>query len=181
MTTPNEAARWLARAERDGTSPGEALAMFDRLPPVPVEGLRGQWIGGGLHTGHPLDGLLEAFGWYGKAFDDAERVHPLLFRAGQRIVAIEPRWIPLALASRLQLQRRPWAAALFGLARPILTTTRPAARLRAIVHREVTTAAMIYDRQPIIDVFREIAPGSLLGLMDVRGQPPMFFTLRRAV
>ena len=46
----------------------------------------GRWRGSGLPTGSPLDGLLEAYGWYGKEFLDAETVHPLLFgdRAGRR-------------------------------------------------------------------------------------------------
>jgi hypothetical protein len=47
-------------------------------------------------------------------------------------------------------------------------------------HRGVMTAAMVYDDLPIIDVFREAAADTLLGLMDLRGLPqPFFFLLRR--
>ena len=46
----------------------------------------GRWRGRGLHTNHPLDGLLETFGWYGKEFVDAETVHPLLFLDGKNSI-----------------------------------------------------------------------------------------------
>ena len=67
----------------------------------------------------------------------------------------------------------------FALASRLIRTRQPTARLRLIEHGGVTSAAMIYDRQPIIDHFREVEPGLLLGLMDLRGMPPFFFTLRR--
>jgi hypothetical protein len=57
----------------------DALAFFDGLPAVPADEMLGRWRGSGLPTGSPLDGLLEAYGWYGKEFLDAETVHPLLF------------------------------------------------------------------------------------------------------
>ncbi|MFD4433536.1 GXWXG domain-containing protein, partial [Nocardia sp. NPDC058497] len=57
-----------------------ALALFDSLPPVQATELTGRWHGRELATGHPLDGLLAASGWYGKQFDGLDSVHPLLFR-----------------------------------------------------------------------------------------------------
>ena len=56
----------------------EALAFFDAAAPVSIDEMIGEWRGAGLHTAHPMDGLLERYGWYGKVFIDAETVHPLL-------------------------------------------------------------------------------------------------------
>lgn len=170
---------WLEQLERDGTNLTEALSIFDALPAVPLEAMVGRWRGAGLHTGHRLDGMLKAFGWYGKAFADGENVHPLLFRHGSRVISIDPRWLPVALTGKLQLQHRPSAVAAFKVAKSIIATESPTARLRQVSARGVSTAAMVYDRQPIIDFFRTVAPGIVLGLMDFRGHAPLFFTLRR--
>jgi hypothetical protein len=76
--------------------------------------------------------------------------------------------------------RRPLARAGFGAIRPLLYTDRPRARVRIMEHRGVTTAAIVYDALPVIDVFRRVSPDTLLGLMDLRGLPrPYFFLLRR--
>ena len=54
-------------------------------------------------------------------------------------------------------------------------------RLRPVVHRGVPTAALVYDRLPVVDVFRQVTPDLLLGLMDARGLPaPFAFLLERA-
>ncbi|MEB3303574.1 MAG: GXWXG domain-containing protein, partial [Cyanobacteriota bacterium] len=50
-------------------SMAEALALFDELDPVTPEELIGSWRGEGFATGHPLDGLLEAWHWQGKRFE----------------------------------------------------------------------------------------------------------------
>ena len=170
---------WLQRAEREGTSLADALEMFDSLPAAPMHEMPGRWRGGGLHTGHVLDGLLEAFGWYGKSFVDRETVHPLLFHYGEDVIAINPQWLPVALAGRLKLQHRRSAIAMFKSAKALIATKQPAARLREVSCRGVMTSAMVYDRQPIIDFFRMVAPGVLLGLMDYRDHAPLFFTLRK--
>jgi len=157
----------------------EALARFDRLPPVSLEAMAGRWRGAGLHTAHPLDGLLEAHHWYGKAFDGNGDAHPLLFRQGSAVVSIDPRWIPLSILDSNRLTRSGVARAAFTTARTVMRTRHPQARLRVITYRGVASAAMIYDRLPIIDLFRQITPDILLGLMDLRGEPPFFFTLHR--
>jgi len=176
---PPDPLAWLARAEREGVGAAEALAVFDALPAVSPDEMRGHWRGSGLATGHRLDGLLEAYGWAGKAFADDETAHPLLFARGDGDwVAIDPRWLPVASLGGTRLARSRPAAWAFRLARPLLATRRPQARLRRVEHRGVLTAAMIYDRQPIVDLFRRVAPGVLLGLMDMRGEAPFFFVLR---
>ena len=175
------AERWLA-AHRDGVDPGDALAYFDGLPTVAAAEMLGRWRGSGLPTGSPLDGLLEAYGWYGKEFLGREAVHPLLFRGrGGRPRPVDPAWIPLSLLRDLPAVARLWPVrTAFGRFRPVLYTNQPKARLRTLEHRGVTTAAMIYDALPIIDVFRRLSDDVRLGLMDLRGlADPFFFVLRR--
>ena len=159
----------------------EALALFDAAPPVAAGEMLGRWRGSGLPTGSPLDGLLEAYGWYGKEFLDAETVHPLLFgtRSGPR--PVDPALVPMALlCDRPGLAHSRAARTAFRLARPLLTTSKPRARLRSVEHRGVQTAAMVYDALPIVDVFRRLSDDVRLGLMDLRGLPnPFFFLLAR--
>ncbi len=58
--------------------------------------------------------------------------------------------------------------------RPLLATSRPAARMRVVTPRGVATAAPLYDARPIVDVFRRVVDDVVLGLMDVlaRERPP---------
>jgi len=53
------------------------------------------------------------------------------------------------------------------------------ARLRQIEYRGVVSAAMIYDRLPIIDHFRAIDDDTLMGLMETRGRRGAAFYLTR--
>jgi hypothetical protein len=70
------------------------LALFDWLAPVDAGFMLGAWRGSGFHTGHPLDGLLEACRWHGKRFEDAEHVHPLVFETlGGRARSVNPVWV----------------------------------------------------------------------------------------
>lgn len=180
MMSWQDATRWLDRAAADGTSCDEALAIFDALPAVPVEAMRGHWRGGEVPTGHLLDGLLATFGWHGKTFVDSETVHPLVFRrADGRRVSVDPWRIPLGLARFRSVVQHPMAAALFRLMRPLLETRAPRARLRAMACRGVVTATMVYDHLPIADAFRQVDDRRVLGLMDWRGHPPYFFWLER--
>lgn len=180
FATSGDRAGWLAAATRNGVTTAEAQAVFDTLPPVSVPHLVGLWRGAGLPTGHPWDGMLEATGWYGKAFDSPEVVHPLLFSGpGGRAVPIEPRWMPVGLLVRWPI-RPPRSAVLRGALRTMFATRRPAARVRALEFRGVVTAVMIYDRLPIMDVFRAIDERTVLGWMDLRGlEQPFFFVLSR--
>jgi hypothetical protein len=163
--------------------PEEALALFDRLPAVEPTEMLGRWLGGNFATGHPLDGVLEAFHWYGKAFRGPDDVDPLLFRtACGAVVPLRATLLPDAR----WLERWPWlgtpaAGSLFQrLALPLWITHHPQARLRVVEHRGVASAAMLYDNLPIVDVFRRLDVHTLLGVMDARGiSQPFFFTLRR--
>ncbi len=164
-------------------SSNTALALFDQLAPVTPAELLGDWRGQGLATGHPLDGVLEAWHWHGKRFLSTEAVHPLIFAAaGGRRISVDPNWVPMALL------RAPWVGRLAPLGvlapwlLPLLATEKPRARLRQLCYRDRLSSAMVYDSLPIIDIFRRLDANSLLGLMDARGlEQPFFFTLHREV
>ncbi|CAJ1583829.1 DUF4334 domain-containing protein [[Mycobacterium] wendilense] len=161
-----------------------ALAIFDAAPAVDPEFMIGTWHGAELPTGHPLDGLLAASGWWGKQFRDAETVHPLLFRTadGSALWPLNP--LPafggLGLAGRFPgLKQRNFTTAIVA-GRPVLQARGPKARLRTTRYRGVDTATMIYDQLPINDVFRRLDDQSVIGAMDLRGVArPYFFVLRR--
>lgn len=175
-----EGPSWLRKWRRGSLAPAAALARFDGLPAVAPQDMLGEWRGTELATGHPLDGLLEALGWYGKRLEREDRVHPLLFGASGRVAAIEPGLLPVRAALRWpRLARSNAARTAFRALRPVLATRRPAARLRTLETRGRASAAMIYDRQPIIDHFRAIDETRVLGMMEMREAPPFFFLLVR--
>ncbi|MGK8523073.1 DUF4334 domain-containing protein [Nocardia asteroides] len=161
----------------------EAWALFDRLPAARVEEITtGRWRGEELPTGHPMDGVLVASGWYGKQFDGPEDVHPLLFTSGGTVFPVDPRRVPLSLAGRVPLSGVRAVRKTLPLVRPALRTSKPTARLREVEYRGVTSAAMVYDHLPIIDHFRRAAEHTLLGVMDLRGMAePYFFVLHRDI
>ncbi|GAB3209374.1 DUF4334 domain-containing protein [Marinactinospora endophytica] len=158
------------------------LGFYDGLAPARIEDVIGEWRGGDLPTGHPLDGVLEPLGWYGKIFRSPDEVHPLVFRDRRGRFSVDPSCLPLSPLLRYgDLLRRPEVA---GLARPVLRlrrTSRPRARLRMVEYRGVPTATMSYDTQPINDHFRLVDENTLIGLMDARGSSdhPFAFFLER--
>lgn len=177
--TPAEP-RWLSDWLTAPVAPDEALSRFDALPGLDPEEMLGRWRGAGLATGHVYDGVLESLGWHGKAFESHDRVHPLLFRSSAGAVALDPGRIPVGTALRWPgLLHSRLAPAGFSLLLPLMRARGPTARLRKVEFRSRSSAAMIYDRQPIIDHFRRIGDGTVLGLMDMRGVPPFFFLLAR--
>ncbi|WNG27394.1 DUF4334 domain-containing protein [Cystobacter fuscus] len=165
-----------------GTTLAEALDVYDSLAPATPTQMIGSWKGTGIKTGNPFDGLLEHFGWHGKRFESLDEAHPLIFRSGgDRLVSVNPGLMPVGLVARhgQRLLGSGWATA-FRLARPLLTTTAPKARLRPVEYRGVVSMAMSYDQLPIIDVFRSIDDDTLMGAMDMRGlAAPFMFVLRR--
>ncbi|NMO17882.1 DUF4334 domain-containing protein [Pyxidicoccus fallax] len=149
----------------------EALTLFDSLPTVDLAFMRGTWKGSELQTEHPMDGMLEATGWYGKQFIDAESVHPLLFFTEDRssVFPVDPRKWP-----------SPNIRGLVGPHRADVETGKFKARLRMTEYRGKLSATMIYDDWPTHDIFRKADGNTLLGLMDSRGMAaPYFFVLRR--
>jgi hypothetical protein len=177
------AATRLTALEAGGGTTADLLALFDSLPPVSAEAILGRWRGAGVPSGHPMDGLLERFGWWGKAFNGPDDVHPLLCRARDgEVFALNPALVPIGLVARhARLFNTPLAGAAFAAAGRVAATRKPAARLRMAAFRGVVTATMIYDSLPIQDAFRAVGSDVLLGAMDLRGMArPFFFSLRRA-
>jgi hypothetical protein len=160
----------------------QALEWFDQLAPVDIDFMLGPWLGQGVNTGHPMDGMLERANWIGKTFDSEERVFPLVHAtpSGARFTA-QPALMPMGLLLRYPGLQRYISPHLFSALRWVFATRRPGARLRMTTYRGKASATMIYNRQPINDVFRKIDNDTVLGLMDMVGmEQPFFFTLSRA-
>lgn len=159
----------------------QAEALYDTLPALEIEDMLGQWRGSSFETGNPFDGLLETYGWYGKRFDEPNIVHPLVFKDGRGLFSVNPAGLPLARLAGMG--ERLGSAAIAGPARKLMrlrSTSKPAARLRKIEYRGVSTATMSYDALPINDHFRRVDEVTLLGAMDARGlDAPFFFVLHR--
>lgn len=170
----------LQASARTPMSTADALALFDSLEPVGIDFMLGRWVGSGFDTHHPMDGLLETFGWYGKAFVTADDVHPLLFRRGDDVVSLSPKFMPMGLLWKLKVPRSGLLNALSLPLKFALQTGKARARLRMLEHRGKVSATMIYDDLPIHDVFRKLDDVTVLGVMDLKDMPqPFFFLLRR--
>ena len=151
----------------EGGSTEEALAAFDSLEPVDLNFMQGRWRGAGIPTQHPMDGLLEAYGWYGKAFESTESVHPLLFGSqGQHCMEPFPLMASMGLMGERVAHSRIMQVC-FKLFAPMLRTKQPRARLRLTEVRGKLTATMIYDGLPINDVFVKVDEDTVMGLMDL--------------
>lgn len=153
------------------------LEAFRRCQAVEPHELVGIWKGWGIPSGHPFDGLLENLGWFGKRFLSDLRADPLLFRSGERrLVAVDPRWIPLHLALRYHRVGRTRAAKnLFSHMQHRLRATSSVASLKVLPFEGVESAAMVYDRQPIVDYFRRIDEDSMMGAMTISGDVRIYF------
>lgn len=161
----------------------EALVFFDSLDPITPSELIGLWKGSSLPTGHPLDGALESLGWYGKRFHADRRADALLFSTGgRRLVPLDPKHLPLRLVLRFSgLAHRQWFRNLFGYAMKGMWARGPVAAVKSAEFRAASSAAMIYDNQPIMDHFRRIDADRVMGLMVVEGQSDHYvFLLERA-
>jgi hypothetical protein len=165
------------------TTTETALQLFDALEPVNLEFMLGRWQGSGLHTSHPMDGLLEASDWYGKEFVDPETVHPLLFLDGQgEIIKVEPKPMAMKWALNMPGIKNDFMKPVLKLTNLLLKTEKSQARLRMMEYRNKVSATMIYDYLPINDVFRKADENTVLGLMDFKESPqPFFFVLKRCL
>lgn len=167
--------------QQGAVTTAQALELFDSLEGVDVDFMRGCWRGADFPTGHPMDGLLHRYGWYGKEFVDADHVHPLVFNGiGGKRYTVNPSLMPIGLAPHVPDVLNNLAGRIFPWLKPVFGTRRTAARLRLTSFRGKVSAAMIYDRQPIQDVFRRVDADTVLGVMDFKGMSqPYFFVLRR--
>lgn len=172
-----------ALLQQKNTTTAEAIALFDHLEPVDIDFMLGRWKGAGLHTGHPMDGLLEVANWYGKEFVTSECVHPLLFLDGSgNVFKVAPNPQMMKMSLSLPGLKNESFTPVFTLFNSLLKTEQSQARLRMMEHRGKISATMIYDHLPINDVFRKVDENTLLGLMDYKESvQPFFFTLQRDV
>lgn len=147
----------------------QAFEIFDGLPPMNAEDMLGTWRGAGFPSGHVTDGMLEASGWFGKRFQDAETVDPLVFLTsdGTGVFAGDP--VKVTGLTRKGLRGK------VGEHQAEVETDRPAARLRTVRYRGQDTATMIYDQLPICDHFRKVDDDTVLGAMDARGDSQTYF------
>ncbi|WP_049735291.1 DUF4334 domain-containing protein [Rhizobium ecuadorense] len=155
-----------------------ALEEFHSLPPIEPRELVGLWKGRGKPAGHPFDGVLENLGWFGKRFTPDMRADALLFRSDERrLVPIDPRWrIPIGIALRFhKLGRTGVARNLASYLQVRFRARGPVASLRTMVFGGVESAAMVYDRQPIVDHFRRIHQERVMGAMTISGDERIYF------
>lgn len=154
-----------------------ALEEFRSPPPIEPRELVGLWKGRGISAEHPFDGILENLGWFGKRFTPDMRADALLFRSGERrLDAIDPRWIPLALALRFHhIGRTRVARNLFSYLQRRLRARGPMASLKTMLFGGGESAAMVYDHQPIVDHFRRINETRVMGAMTIRGDQRIYF------
>ncbi|ODV90234.1 hypothetical protein CANCADRAFT_103882 [Tortispora caseinolytica NRRL Y-17796] len=153
----------------------DALELYDSLPATEPKEMIGAWRGSGMHTGHPMDGLLEAIEWYGKYYKSYEEVHPLVFKTkdGSSFFALDP--------AKAQFSYTPGDPLPKDLEAEVKTSDYKA-RLRNTEYRGKIAATMIYDNLPINDVFHKVDADTMLGAMDLKGSDlthPFFFILRR--
>ncbi len=163
------------------TTTEQALQFFDALEPVNLDFMIGRWQGSGIHTSHPMDGLLEASNWYGKEFIDPETVHPLLFLNAQgEIIKVAPNPTAMNWVLKFPAIKNDALKPLLMLTNSLLKTEKSQARLRMMEYRGKVSATMVYDYLPINDSFRKIDDNTVLGVMDFKTIPqPFFFVLKR--
>ncbi len=169
--------------ETGQTTTEKALQLFDALAPVNLDFMFGRWQGSGLHTAHPMDGLLESSNWYGKEFVDSENVHPLLFLDSQgQVFKVAPNPTAMNWVLRFPLPKNDSIKPLLMLINSLLKTEKSQARLRMMEYRGKVSATMIYDYLPINDSFRKVDDNTVLGIMDYKNSPqPFFFVLKRCL
>ncbi|KXO99286.1 DUF4334 domain-containing protein [Tsukamurella tyrosinosolvens] len=133
------------------SEPAELAGLFAQLEPVSIAFLLGDWRGGELPSGHPMDGSLGRARWYGKSFVSENDVQPLvcLDEHGEKFSNV-------ALG-------------------------KGEATLRLIDFDGTVTASMVYDGQPVIDHFAKVDDDTVMGVMTGKklAAPYFYFYLER--
>jgi len=147
-----------------------AFSFFDELEPVELAMMQGLWKGKELRAGHPMEGLLGACRWYGKKFNNAETVYPLVFETGaHKLYCGNPGLLPLN--APYEKIPKNIISILFSIVHPFISTKKSKARLRMVEYRGKVSASMLYDQLAIIDVFRKVDDNTVMGVMDYKESP----------
>ncbi|WP_234828078.1 DUF4334 domain-containing protein [Sinorhizobium fredii] len=137
-----------------------------------ISDLEGAW-----HSDwHPLDGVLENLGWFGKRFRPDMRECTVVshgtaaahrHRSGENTSSLGA-----SFPKHRQHGRRetPVSCLMRGL-----RAKGPVASLTTMPLYGVVSAAMIYDDQPIVDYFRRIDEQRIMGAMTVSGDDRIYF------
>lgn len=123
------------------------------------------WRGEAMSSDSIFATLLAESSWYGKVFRSTEDVDALVFSSPRSVIGFVNRATiaPWRLPEDRRLVRHPLGAA----------------RLRMRNLSGTRSAAMCYRYLPIVDHFRRIDAGSVMGLMELHrsGVPELFFRL----
>jgi hypothetical protein len=132
---------------------GELDDYWATLQPATIDGMLGEWKGGAFNNGHKLNAALEEARWFGKTFNSAADVKPLicLDADGNKFSNVE--------------------------------LGNGEASLWMEEFRGEVTATMVYDGQPTHDHFKRIDDNAVIGLMNgkfaLKGGRPAYFYLER--
>ena len=141
------------RTQRD-VSPADLDEVWAALDTVRSDDILGRWKGDEFHTGHKMNGQLQAARWYGKFLDSVDDVQPIVCYDDDGNLFSNN------------------ALSLGG------------ASLWDVEFRGEVTATMVYDGQPIFDHFKRVDDNTLMGIMDGKRQRAsgnyVYFLLERA-
>ncbi|OKH85097.1 hypothetical protein EB75_00595 [Mycobacterium sp. ST-F2] len=146
-------ARFTELRGHTNVDPAELDEIWAALEPVRADDMIGNWKGDEFHTGHKMNGQLQAARWYGKTFKSINDVEPIVCydEAGQ-------------LFSNRDL-------------------SRGGATLWDIEFRGEVTGTMVYDGQPVFDHFKRVDDDTLMGIMNGKRQRAdgqfLYFLLER--
>jgi len=139
---------------QQNVSTAELDGIWAALETVRSGDLLGTWKGDEFHTGHKMNGMLEAARWFGKVFKTVDDVDPIVCYDNEG-----------NLFSNNELS-------LGG------------ASLWDVEFRGEVTATMVYDGQPVLDHFKKVDADTLMGIMDGKRQRAsgnyLYFLLERA-
>ncbi|SEA61658.1 MULTISPECIES: DUF4334 domain-containing protein [unclassified Mycobacterium] len=126
------------RAQDGDVSPAALDDLWAQLPAVRAEDILGAWKGGEFRTGHPLNGMLATFKWFGKTMNSLSDVQPNMCydENGE-------------LYSNVEIGNGE-------------------ASLWNVEFRGEVTATMVYDGRPVFDHFKRVDDNTLMGIMNAK-------------
>lgn len=140
MNTDEARARFHELRSQDSDVLAEELdRIWACLPTVGIPEIIGQWRGDDFATGHHFNELLTRYRWYGKTFSSGFDAKPLVCYGEDG-----------QLFSNVEL-------------------ADGEASLWEVAFRGEVTATMVYDRRPVLDHFKKVDDGTLMGIMN--GKP----------